>query len=116
TNQPGIALGTFGLDEIEVMRGHLSHMFQHTGARLAALYFCPHHPNGLVPAYAHCCGCRKPAPGLLFAAAEDQQIDLPRSWLVGDILDDIEAGRRAGCRTVLIDNGNETEWALNAMR
>src|SRR5207237_955421 len=54
--------------------------------------------------------------GLLLRAAEDHQIDPGRSWFVGDILDDVEAGRRAGCRTVLIDNGNETEWILNADR
>ncbi len=63
-----------------------------------------------MPAYAVACDCRKPAPGLLLRAAEELGLELAASWLVGDILDDVEAGRRAGCRTVLIDNGNETEW------
>jgi hypothetical protein len=49
-------------------------------------------------------------------AAEENDIDLSRSWFVGDILDDVECGRRAGCRTVLIDNGNETEWELSPLR
>lgn len=55
-------------------------------------------------------------PGMLHRAATDLEIDLRRSWLIGDILHDIEAGRRAGCRTVLLDNGHETEWHLPAMR
>ncbi len=56
------------------------------------------------------------AAGLLLDAAGQHGIDLRRSWMVGDILDDVEAGRRAGCRTVLIDNGNETEWAVSRLR
>jgi len=66
--------------------------------------------------YALTCGCRKPMPGLLHAAAREHGIDLARSWLVGDILDDVEAGRRAGCRTVLLDVGSETEWRPSALR
>jgi histidinol phosphatase-like enzyme len=66
--------------------------------------------------YAVRCLCRKPQPGLLRQAAHEWRIDLTQSWLVGDILDDAEAGNRAGCRTVLIDNGNETEWRLGAHR
>src|SRR5690606_28252502 len=62
------------------------------------------------------CRCRKPAPGLLHRAAKRWHIDLSSSWLVGDILDDVEAGRRAGCSTVLIANGNETEWQLTPER
>ena len=66
--------------------------------------------------YAIACDCRKPRPGLLRRAALEQELDLPRSWFVGDILHDVEAGRAAGCRTVLIDNGNETEWKLTPQR
>ena len=83
---------------------------------LAGSYFCPHHPEGQVPAYAVQCSCRKPQPGLLLQAAQAHRLNLARSWFVGDILDDIEAGRRAGCRTILLDNGNETEWVLNPDR
>src|SRR5581483_11142184 len=80
------------------------------GVPLAGFYYCPHHPQGQVNSYAVTCRCRKPAPGMLRRAAADLGIDLAESWMLGDILDDIEAGRRADCRTVLIDNGNETEW------
>jgi histidinol phosphatase-like enzyme len=66
--------------------------------------------------YACDCHCRKPMPGMLLQAARDHGIDLRSSWMVGDILHDVEAGNRAGCRTVLIDNGNETEWRLGPRR
>jgi len=83
---------------------------------LAGFYYCPHHPDGSVARYAVDCGCRKPQPGMLQKAARELDIDLEHSWMVGDILDDIEAGRRAGCRTILINNGSETEWVLSPER
>jgi histidinol phosphatase-like enzyme len=79
-------------------------------------YWCPHDPAGNVPRYATECTCRKPMPGLLLKAAQEHGIDSSRSWMIGDILNDVEAGRRAGCRTALIDNGNETEWQWSALR
>lgn len=116
SNQPGIALGRFGLDDLHRMRSRLGSLFQEAGATLAGFHFCPHHPDGKVAAYAGGCECRKPAPGLLLEAAHRHGIDLRRSWMIGDILDDVEAGRRAGCCTILIDNGNETEWVMNRWR
>ena len=71
-------------------------------------YQAIHHPDGAVPELAIACDCRKPQPGLLLRAAAEQQIDLAHSWFVGDILDDVEAGHRAGCRTVLVDLGTES--------
>jgi histidinol phosphatase-like enzyme len=62
------------------------------------------------------CACRKPSPGLLLQAASERGIELSASWMVGDILHDVEAGRRAGCRTILLENGHETEWVLGAQR
>lgn len=116
TNQPGVALGKFGFEALSRMQQRLQEMFEEAGAALDGLYFCPHHPHGALPAYAIQCQCRKPAAGLLHIAAARHHIDLGRSWLVGDILNDIEAGHRAGCHTVLIDNGNETEWIMNEWR
>ena len=83
---------------------------------LAGYYFCPHHPDGRVAQPALSCLCRKPLPGMLIEAARDHDIDLQESWMVGDVLHDIEAGNRAGCRTVLVDSGNETQWHLNRLR
>lgn len=77
-------------------------------------YWCLHDPNGIVPLYTE--PCRKPRPGLLIKAASDHQIDLSQSWMVGDMVDDVEAGNRAGCRTILLDRGHETEWLLTNYR
>jgi D-glycero-D-manno-heptose 1,7-bisphosphate phosphatase len=88
----------------------------HSNVDLAGFYYCPHHPEGVVPRYSIECACRKPNPGLLLKAAEELNIDLQQSWMVGDILNDVEAGNLSGCSTVLIDNGNETEWVLTDER
>jgi D-glycero-D-manno-heptose 1,7-bisphosphate phosphatase len=116
SNQPGIALAKFPIDAMGPVRRRLEQMFMEAGARLHGFYFCPHHPRGVYPAYAKICDCRKPAPGLLQIAAWRMSLDLSSSWFIGDILDDVEAGRRAGCSTILLDNGNETEWRRGEWR
>ncbi len=83
---------------------------------LDGLYYCPHHPDGSVAAYAVDCHCRKPRPGLLLEASHEHGIDLRASWMVGATLHDVEAGNRAGCRTILLDNGKEAEWRLGPRR
>jgi D-glycero-D-manno-heptose 1,7-bisphosphate phosphatase len=107
TNQAGIARGYFGAAELAAMHAHLAATLAEQGVRLDAIYHCPHHPDGAIPELAIRCECRKPAPGLLLRAARELGIDLARSWMVGDILDDVAAGNRAGCRTVLVDLGTE---------
>jgi D-glycero-D-manno-heptose 1,7-bisphosphate phosphatase len=116
SNQSGVARGLFDEAALHIVGQRLRDMFAAAGARLEGFYYCPHHPRGSVPEYAQTCTCRKPGPGLLIAAARHHRIDLGRSWMVGDILDDVEAGRRAGCRTVLINNGHESEWVVTDMR
>ncbi len=116
SNQPGVALGRFPRGALAAVEEHLNDLFLAHGLRLTACYWCPHHPEGTVAEYAFACGCRKPMPGLLHAAAKEHGIDLAASWLIGDILDDVEAGRRAGCRTVLLDVGSETQWKASALR
>lgn len=110
SNQPGVALGKFTVQDLVPVRARLAAMFESAGVRLHDFYYCPHHPLGIVAPYAGACICRKPMPGLLHAAASDHAIDLEASWFIGDILDDVEAAWRAGCRSILVDNGNETEW------
>lgn len=105
SNQPGVALGHFGHGDLIGVQQRLQHLLP----ALDGFYYCPHGPR-------EGCECRKPACGMLTRAARDHEVDLASSWMVGDILDDVEAGRRAGCRTVLIDNGNETEWDLRGWR
>lgn len=110
SSQPGVAHGVFGLSDLKPVMQRIDHLLARERVTLAGYYFCPHHPDGKVPAFAIDCTCRKPEPGLIQRAAADHGIDLGRSWMVGDILNDIESGRRAGCKTVLLCNGSETEW------
>jgi HAD superfamily hydrolase (TIGR01662 family) len=72
------------------------------GATVDAYYYCPHHPSGVVAGLSHACECRKPKPGMLLDAGRALGLDLSRSWMVGDTDADVEAGRAAGCRTLLI--------------
>lgn len=116
SNQPGVALGRFGERALLGVGARLREELEAAGVPLDGFYWCPHHPDGIVARYAYSCSCRKPMSGMLLRAARDLDIDLASSWMVGDILDDIEAGRRAGCRTVLLDVGHETEWTIGPLR
>lgn len=107
TNQSGIARGLFTEDDLERMHEHLRKQLRPFGVTLDAIYHCPHHPDGVIDALAIRCECRKPRPGMLLQAAQDLNLDLRTSWFLGDILDDVEAGNRAGCRTILVDLGTE---------
>lgn len=116
TNQPGVARGHFPESELRPLFAHLQRVLACQDVAPDGFYYCPHSPDGTVPRYAFDCDCRKPRPGMLLRAASEHGIDLPASWMIGDILNDVECGRRAGCRTVLIDNGNETEWQWSNLR
>lgn len=108
TNQAGIARGYLTETDLKEMHEYLRSELAKEGVRLDAIYYCPHHIEGVVKEFARSCACRKPRPGMLLQAASDLNLDLRHSWFVGDILDDVEAGNRAGCRTVLVDLGTES--------
>jgi D-glycero-D-manno-heptose 1,7-bisphosphate phosphatase len=110
SNQRGVAHGRFSRAALLGVEMRLREMFAACAATLEAAYWCPHDPAGCIAPYARACDCQKPQPGLLLRAGSECRVDLARSWMVGDILDDIEAGNRAGCRAILADCGNETEW------
>jgi D-glycero-D-manno-heptose 1,7-bisphosphate phosphatase len=112
SNQPGVALGRYPLRALTGFEQRIDELLAPNGVSVDAFYYCPHLPQAANVRFAVRCLCRKPQPGLLRQAARHWQIDLTQSWLVGDTLDDIEAGSRAGCRTVLVDTGSETEWRL----
>lgn len=116
SNQPGIAKGFFEPEALKTVETRLAELLAQSGIRLDGFYYCPHHPDGTLEQYRIRCSCRKPEAGLVLQAAREHYIDLPSSWMIGDILNDIEAGRRAGCKTIMIDNGNETEWILSRER
>lgn len=114
SNQPGIALGHFNRAALAKLHAALKQMLADEGITLHGFYACPHAASA-DPKRPNCL-CRKPAPGLLRQGAQAHQVNLSRSWMVGDILNDVEAGRRAGCRTVLLDVGNETQWLMSPLR
>lgn len=115
TNQPGLAYGYFLEKDLRAAEAYLHQFMCEFGVLLAGFYYCPHKPYSIYD-YDTGCTCRKPKPGLIFRAAREHGIDIKHSWFVGDILNDVEAGRNAGCKTILIDNGNETEWILSQNR
>lgn len=116
SNQSGVAKGFFQEEALTGVESRIRELLLPWGVQLSGFYYCPHSPQGSVPSYAIDCTCRKPFPGMILEAAQQHGIHLSESWMVGDILNDIEAGRRAGCRTVLINNGNETEWVPGEFR
>jgi D-glycero-D-manno-heptose 1,7-bisphosphate phosphatase len=108
TNQSGVARGYFTEDDLSHMHDYLRTELGRHGVEIDGFFYCPHHPDGAVPELAIECSCRKPEPGLLIDAAANLRVDLKRSWFIGDILNDVEAGNRAGCRTILVDLGTES--------
>ena len=114
TNQSGVARGYFPESRVAEVHAHLSALLAEYGARIDAYYHCPHHPVEGVGAYGVVCDCRKPKPGMLLAAAHDLDIDLTRSWMIGDKVCDADAGTAAGCRTLLVRTGHGQELPADA--
>ena len=115
TNQPVIARGEVSFEELEVIHNKMETLLGKEGAYLDAIYYCPHHPHkgyeGERPELKFDCDCRKPKPGMLLKAANDFNIDLSRSWMIGDGEIDIKAGINAGCQTALISEGSYGQTA-----
>ena len=106
SNQPVVARGLITEAEVVALHDHLQALLSQAGApRLEGWYFCPHHPDATLSQFRAACDCRKPQPGLLLRAAQDQGLDPAASFMVGDRITDIIAGARAGCRTVLVRTG-----------
>lgn len=105
TNQAGVAKGYYSESAVQVMHAEIAKRLARQGAYIDAFYYCPHHPAATVEQYQLRCGCRKPMPGMILSAAEAYGIDLSQSYMIGDKLSDIEAGRQAGCNTILVRTG-----------
>ncbi len=105
TNQSGVARGLLTEDDLAQVHKLLAERLAKRGARLDAIYFCPHHPTAGAGPYRRECSCRKPAPGMLLRAAEELDLDLSRCFAVGDSRRDLVAGREAGCKTILVRSG-----------
>lgn len=113
TNQSGLARGYFTRTQFARLQAALEKQLRDAGVELLDFLVCPHAP---APDGSPSCLCRKPAPGLLLRAARRHGIDLSRSWMVGDTLDDIEAGHRAGCRTVLLGDAAASDKPRTPLR
>jgi D-glycero-D-manno-heptose 1,7-bisphosphate phosphatase len=109
SNQPGIARNLFQENDLLPVNRQIQTLLAPYRVKMDAFYYCPHELTAG-------CGCRKPMPGMIFRAAKDHVIEPRISWMIGDILHDVEAGNRAGCRTIHFDNGNETEWIKGPFR
>ncbi len=108
SNQSGVARGLFPEEALVAVERRLQWLLADGGVPLAGFYYCPHHPNGSISGYALACTCRKPEPGLILRAATEHGIQLTHSWLVGNRLEDVKAGQRAGCRTILLGSCRNT--------
>ncbi len=104
TNQSGIARGIVKEEAIAEIHHQLKILLGREGAYLDAIYYCPYHPNGVVPKFSKESDLRKPNPGMILKAADEHDIDLSQSWMVGNSYRDITAGLRAGCKTILINS------------
>ena len=100
SNQPGIAKGKTTAALLDEVTRRLHALLAEQDARVDAVYYCLHHPQARLAEFRMTCDCRKPGSGLLVKAAADLDLDLRRSFMVGDGVTDVQAGRRAGCRTV----------------
>jgi D-glycero-D-manno-heptose 1,7-bisphosphate phosphatase len=111
TNQAGVARGYFSEEMIATIHDQLQRALNSEGAQLDAIYYCAHHPSVGEPPYRYDCDCRKPKPGLIHRAAEEFDVDLGKSWMVGDRYNDIELARNAGVRSALVLSGyGRGEW------
>lgn len=113
TNQPVIARGEVTWDGLSEIHNKMETELGKQGAYLDAIYFCPHHPHkgyeGEIPELKFDCDCRKPKPGLLLKASKDLNIDLEKSWMIGDSDSDVVAGEAAGCKSIKIEEGGLLE-------
>ena len=115
SNQPGVALGRFPASALHAVEARIDELLTEFGVVVSGYAWCPHPPAG-TRGTSIACTCRKPRPGLILDTAATHGVALDRSWMVGDILDDVEAGNRAGCRTILVDRGSETRWRAGKVR
>jgi D-glycero-D-manno-heptose 1,7-bisphosphate phosphatase len=110
SNQGGVARGAFTEDDVDAVHQRIAAIVDgeaQTKDVISRFYYCPYHPEGVLEAYRREHPWRKPQPGMLLQAARDMNIDLARSWMIGDQPRDVQAGRSAGCRTIRITDGSE---------
>ncbi len=116
TNQGGIAKGISTIKEIEKINDFMVNELKKQGVELHKVYFCPHHEQGILKEYTKKCECRKPGTKMYLDAANDFNIDIGKSWVVGDQETDIGAGINLGCKTILVKSGIRDDLYYNSMK
>ena len=115
TNQSGVARGYFTEETLREINRYIQESLSRQGALIDKTYYCPHHIEGIIEEYRKECHCRKPNPGMIKEAAVEYDIDLKGSFVIGDKISDIEAGHRAGCKTVLLADRGYPEEEIASM-
>jgi D-glycero-D-manno-heptose 1,7-bisphosphate phosphatase len=110
SNQSGVARGIVTEKVLQQIHDRLKQLLTENAAPLDRIYYCPYHPDGIVPKYRKESDLRKPSPGMLLLAAKEMDIDLNQSWLIGNSPRDIKAGASVGCKTILIDHSTRQEY------
>ena len=110
TNQGGVARGEYDESDVDAVHQRISELIRaKSGASIDRFYYCPYHPEGTVKKYAMEHSWRKPQPGMLIQAAQDLELSLPKCWMIGDQIRDVQAGRTAGVRTILLARSPESD-------
>jgi D-glycero-D-manno-heptose 1,7-bisphosphate phosphatase len=109
SNQSGVARGLVSEETLDEIHNRLKQLLAEKGAALDRIYYCPCHPDGVIEKYRKDSDWRKPKPGMLLAAAGEMDIDLTQSWMIGNSIRDIEAGLKAGCKTILVNHPSHSE-------
>jgi D-glycero-D-manno-heptose 1,7-bisphosphate phosphatase len=102
SNQPGLAKEHYDIGVFEKIKEKMKIELEKENVKIDAEYYCLHHPEAKIQKYKIICDCRKPKPGMILKAAKEHDIDLSKSWMIGDGINDLQAGRKAGCKTILI--------------
>ena len=105
TNQAGVARGYYPAEHLPKLHDRLRELLKEGGAELDAIYYCPHHPDIGEPPFRKDCDCRKPRLGMIRSAEREHGVDATRSYMVGDKISDVEFGRKAGCKSILVLTG-----------
>jgi len=116
SNQPGAAKGKASRDDLLDAHVQVVRLLAGQGVEIDDYRYCYHHPDAVVPEFEGDCDCRKPKPGMLLEAAAALDLDLSRSWMIGDADTDVAAGRAAGCRTILVESRRSTHRRGSAGR
>ncbi len=105
TNQAGVGRGLYTEKDVKKFHDHLQNELEKTGTSVDAFYYSPYHPTHGIGDYLKDTECRKPKPGMMLQAAKDFDIDLKKSYMIGDNIGDVQAGLNAGCRPILVRTG-----------